>query len=124
MIKIYLLISILSVTITCAQSQETTCDTVYNVAMQMPMFGSNSDDFSKYFSEKVTYKCKPIGKIVLMWTVDKEGKMIDINATGIEGECKTDVINQIKKFPNWNPGKQNNVPVCVKMSLASYIHWD
>lgn len=58
---------------------------------------------------------------LLTWTINTEGRMIDIDATSLEGKCKQDIVRQLERFPLWKPGRLNGKPVCVKMNLRMCI---
>ena len=44
--------------------------------------------------------------------------MIDIDALGVEGQCKANIIEQLKAFPHWTPGRLKGELVCVKIDFT------
>ena len=108
-----------------AQENATPCDSAYLVVDQPPMFGTDEHDLYKYLSKHFSIKegCEPPGKLILTWTINAEGKMIDIDVKGIDGHCKTEILDEFKSFPDWTPGKHKGKPVCVKMLFPLYVHF-
>lgn len=100
-----------------------TCDSLYTVVDQMPVYGKGQSDILEYLAKNLKFSktCRPEELRKLTWTIDTEGKMIDIDALGIEGQCKANIIEQLKTFPYWTPGRLNGELVCVRMILPIHI---
>jgi hypothetical protein len=47
--------------------------------------------------------------------------MVNIDVPSIEGECRQKIIEQLKAFPKWKPGRLKGKPVCIKMYLRICI---
>lgn len=98
------------------------CDSVYTIVDVMPEFGSTDQDLSLYIIKNLKFGVCGLDKMKLLtWIIDSEGRMINIDATSLDGECKKKVVEQLKKFPLWKPGRLNGKPVCVKMNLRMCI---
>lgn len=122
MIKIWIIIFICGLCTVDSLGQET-CDSLYTVVDQMPVYGKGQSDILEYLAKNLKFSktCRPEELRKLTWTIDTEGKMIDIDALGIEGQCKANIIEQLKTFPYWTPGRLNGELVCVRMILPIHI---
>jgi hypothetical protein len=123
MTKVWILILICALWPLDVFCQETTCDSLYTVVDKMPVYGEGKADLVKYLSSNLTFKksCRPEELKFLTWTINTEGQMVDIDAIGLEGQCRLNVIDQLKTFPNWTPGKLEGISVCVKMTVPIHI---
>jgi hypothetical protein len=102
--------------------QSTPCDSVYVIVDEMPKFGNSDRDLFIHIGKNLKFgKCGLDEMKLLTWTIDTEGRMINIDASSLEGKCKQDIIGQLEKFPSWKPGRLNGRPVCVKMNLRMCI---
>lgn len=102
--------------------QTSLCDSVYEIVDDMPKFGDSVEDLTLYVAKNVKFgKCGLDEMKTSTWIIDTEGRMINIDAPSLEGQCKQDVIEQLEKFPRWKPGKRNGALVCVKMSFRMCI---
>lgn len=102
--------------------QGTTCDTVHTIVDQMPTYGKRQEDLLKYLrSLKLDRSCRPEELKRLIWTINKDGKLVDIDVVGLEGECRTRIIEQLKAFPAWTPGRLHGELVCVRMIVPIHI---
>jgi hypothetical protein len=103
-------------------AQTTPCDSVYTIADEMPKFGESNEDFGRYVLKNLKInKCARYDIRLITWTIDSTGHMVNIDVPGLEGECKQNIIEQLKAFPLWKPGKLKGKPVCVKMMLRICI---
>ncbi len=102
--------------------QESPCDSLFTVVDKEPLFAKEKKGLLEYFGKNLKFNnaCKADQLIRLTWTINKEGKMIDIDAVGLEGQCKADLISQLKTFPIWSPGRLKGKLVCVKMTLPMH----
>ena len=102
--------------------QTTPCDSVYSVVDEMPKFGKEDFDLTLYFAKHVQFGSCGLDEMkILTWTIDRAGNMINIDAPSLEGQCRQKIIEQLKAFPRWKPGRLNGKPVCVKMSFRMCI---
>ena len=97
--------------------QNTPCDSVYTMVDEAPMFKNGYDELSFYLRNLDYGSCELQKTLLLTWTIDSSGQMIDIDASGLEGECKSNIIGQLAKFPRWSPARLNGIPVCFKMKV-------
>ena len=109
--------------VNCLAAQDEPCDTIYTIIDEMPTFGDKKGDFFEYIGKNLKFKkpCSPDELTGVTWTINKMGKMVDVEVMGIDGECKMNVIKQINSFPLWIPGKLNGKAVCVHMTLPIHI---
>jgi hypothetical protein len=98
------------------------CDSVHTIVDEMPKFGTADQELFMYIAKNLKFGACGVDEMKLLtWTIDSEGRMINIDATSLDGECKKNVIEQLKKFPSWKPGRHKGKPVCVKMNLRMCI---
>jgi hypothetical protein len=98
------------------------CDTVYMVVDNMPKFGDKDEELMQHLSKHLNFgDCGLDEMKTITWTIDIHGNMIDVDAPGLDNECRNKVVGQLKQFPKWKPGTQNGNPVCVKMALRMCI---
>ena len=123
MIKIWTTIFILGLWTFDSFGQESPCDSVYTFVDQMPTYGKGTVDLMRYLMKNLKFnkRCLPEELRRLTWTINKEGKMVDIDLVGLEGECRDQAIAQLKPFSTWTPGRLNGKLVCVKMVLPIHI---
>lgn len=104
--------------------QGTVCDSIYTIVDTMPTYGKGYQDIAKYLLTTLKFSkkdCRPEDLKRLTWTINKEGKMTDIDVVGVGEQCRTRIIEQLKDFPQWTPGSLNGEPVCVKMVFPFHI---
>lgn len=59
------------------------------------------------------------GPVYLSFIIEKDGSITHIKVErGIGGGCDEEAIRVLDNMPRWIPGKQRDVPVRVKMSIA------
>lgn len=106
-----------------AMAQENSCDSVYRFADQMPVYGNGTEDMLQYLRKnlKIHKPCRPEEIRQFIWTINKQGKMVDIDIVGYEGKCKTQAIEDLKSFPTWTPAMHNRKQVCVRMVVPIHI---
>jgi hypothetical protein len=109
MIKIWTTIFFIGLRTVDSFGQDSPCDSVYTIVDQMPTYGKGTEDLMRYLMKNLKFKkpCRPEELRRLTWTIDKEGKMIDIDLIGLEGKCRDEIIEQLKSFPAWTPGRLN-----------------
>ena len=122
-IKIWTIIFFLGLWTTDSFGQDSPCDSVYTIVDQTPAFGKGQEDLLRYLMKNLRFKtpCRPEELRQLTWTVNKEGKMVDIGLIGLQGKCREGIIEQLKSFPTWTPGRLNGKAVCVRMILPMHI---
>jgi hypothetical protein len=88
----------------------------------MPKFTEAGESVGLYLMKNLKIdKCARDEIRVLTWTIDTAGNMVNIDVPSIEGECRQKIIEQLKAFPKWKPGRLKGKPVCVKMYLRICI---
>jgi hypothetical protein len=124
MTKFLLAVFVVGISTLQSFGQTNACDSVYTLVDQMPVYGNGTEDVMRYLLKnlKVKAACHPENLKKLTWTINKDGKVIDIDVIGLEEKCKAEVIDQMQTFPAWTPGKLNGNPVCVRMVFPMHIH--
>lgn len=96
----------------------------YNWVEIMPAFESGGEEgFLAYLGANIRYpevakRAGIEGRILAQFIVSKTGKISDITIIkGIGGGCDEEAIRVLSSMPNWKPGRQNGLPVNVKMSV-------
>lgn len=103
-------------------SQTQSCDSIYTIVDEMPKFGTDDNGLLIYMAKNLNFGACGLDEMKLLtWTIDSEGRMTNIDATSLKGECKNYVVEQLKKFPLWKPGRHKGKSVCVKMNLRMCI---
>lgn len=98
----------------------TKTDEVFVVVEQMPEFPGGQDAMNTFLDKNLKYpqtaKDKGIqGKVWLGFTVQKDGKVTDVEVLrGIGGGCDEEAVRVLKLMPDWKPGYQSGKPVIVK----------
>jgi hypothetical protein len=93
------------------------CDSVYIMIEEAPMFKSGYDELAFYIDNLNFGDCGRNKSTILIWTINRSGKMIDIDVEGLEGECKSRIIAQLDKYPLWTPARVMGMPVCFQMKV-------
>ncbi len=123
MFKLFIAIFIVGLWPSEIYGQVSSCDSVYTFVDQMPTFRNGDSDLLIYLNKNLKFRerCRPEELKRLIWTIDKDGNMTDIDLIGLEDQCKTDIIEQLKNIPIWSPGQLNGEFVCVKMMVPINI---
>jgi len=93
------------------------------VVEQMPDFPGGEVELYKYLQENIKYppmarEAGVTGVVYVRFIVDKKGKISNVTLLrGIGGGCDEEAIRVVKGMPDWNPGKQNGMPVPVYFTL-------
>ncbi len=93
----------------------------FSVVENKPTFNdSDANEFSKWVSEQVKYPQDAIdanvqGKVVLQFTVNKEGQVEDVKVLhGVSETLDAEAVRVVSSSPKWEPGSMNGTPVNVK----------
>jgi hypothetical protein len=97
--------------------QSMPCDSVYTMVDEAPMFKGGYENLAFFINNLDFGDCQLNKTIVLTWTVDRLGQMVDIDVPTLEGECKSSVIAQLAKYPVWSPARVMGMPVCFKITI-------
>lgn len=96
----------------------------FSVVENKPTFNdSDANEFSKWVSEQVKYPQDAIdadiqGKVVLQFTVNKEGQVEDVKVLhGVSESLDAEAVRVVSSSPKWEPGSQNGTPVNVKYTF-------
>ncbi|WP_354428621.1 MULTISPECIES: energy transducer TonB [unclassified Mucilaginibacter] len=104
---------------TVALEQEST----FRAVEQSPSFPGGMDRFNTYVANhleipQLTALFGFTGRIVVGFTVDKRGKLTDINPISNSGlGLENEIASIIAQSPSWKPGIQNGIPVDVKYTI-------
>jgi len=96
----------------------------FSAVENKPTFNDNdANEFSKWVSEQVKYPQEAIdqniqGKVVLQFTVNKEGQVEDVQVVrGVSEALDAEAVRVVSSSPKWEPGSQNGTPVNVKYTF-------
>jgi hypothetical protein len=102
------------------------CDSVRMAADVMPTYKRGLPDFLVEFRKEMPVRdgCHP-DKIVFKWTVDKAGKLsnIEVIADGTDDKCRADYIRILESMATWTPASYKGKPVCVRMVTPMYVDY-
>jgi len=96
---------------------------VYTFVEQMPQFPGGDDALLQYLAANIKYPeiAKRVaieGRVIATFIVNKNGDVTDVAVVkGIGGGCDEEAVRVLKTMPHWKPGKQNGLPVSVRMSV-------
>lgn len=96
----------------------------FSAVENKPTFNdSDANEFSKWVSEQVKYPQDAIdaniqGKVVLQFTVNKEGQVEDVKVLhGVSETLDAEAVRVVSSSPKWEPGSMNGTPVNVKYTF-------
>ncbi len=93
------------------------------VVEEMPNFPGGEQALFTFLGKNLKYPedAKVIGisgKVIITFVVETDGSISEVTvARGIGSLCDEEAMRVVKSMPNWAPGKQNNTPVRVRLSL-------
>jgi TonB family protein len=95
----------------------------FAVVDKYPEFPGGQQKLYKYISDNLTYPESALkdnihGKVLVAFTVDKYGKINDINIMqGVREDINKAAVELVSKMPVWIPGYQKNTPIPVRLLL-------
>ncbi|HZL10767.1 MAG TPA: M56 family metallopeptidase [Prolixibacteraceae bacterium] len=96
---------------------------VYQMVEDMPDFPGGNEALKEWISQNIEYpedaKSKGIeGKVFVRFVVNSFGKVEGATiAKGISPELDAEALRVVSLMPEWTPGKQKGVPVCVAYTV-------
>ncbi len=106
------------------QSAHNDCDTIYDFATTLPHYQNDGKglmdylmtDLASILSDCYTRDNIITASIYLILTIDKKGKVIDVEFKRIHAtdKCKEELKEKLLTMTGWTPGKQGNKVVCSK----------
>lgn len=96
---------------------------VYVVVEEMPHFPDGTEALLDYIYRNIKYpadakKAGIQGRVICNFVVERDGSITDIKVErSINPSLDKEAVRVIGSMPQWNPGKQDGVPVRVKYSL-------
>lgn len=98
------------------------CSHIYSVADEMPEFPGGEKVLQKYIAKHLVKSKGTLilenGTVVLNFVVDTQGNVNDIKVIkGLTAKMNESAVNMVKGMPQWKPGKQSGIPVCVEYVL-------
>lgn len=117
-----------------SQSVHNDCDTIYDFAESLPQYQNDGKglmdylmtDLAPILSDSYTRDNIITASIYLILTIDKKGKVIDVEFKKIHAteKCKEKLKEKLLTMTGWTPGKQGNKAVCSKYKWAiRCINW-
>jgi protein TonB len=101
-------------------AQDTTkkdsADIVYQIVEEMASFPGGQDSLMKHLANNLRYpphgNQPPVGIVYVQFVVEKDGSIANIEIKhSSQSSLNQSVIDAVKTFPNWIPGKQRGKPV-------------
>lgn len=96
---------------------------VYDVVEQMPSFPGGQQNLINYYSSHINYPAAALkngiqGRVICSFVVEKNGSIGDVKVVkSVDPSLDKEAVRVIRNMPNWNPGKQNGLPVRVKFTV-------
>jgi protein TonB len=96
---------------------------VYTFVEVMPQFPGGEDALLQYLFSNIKYpeiakRAGVEGRVIATFVVGKNGEISDVSVVkNIGAGCDEEAIRVIRSMPRWKPGKQNGLPVSVRMSV-------
>ncbi|MEI6898244.1 MAG: TonB family protein [Bacteroidota bacterium] len=93
------------------------------IVQEMPTFPGGDIAMKNFLQKHMKYPAEARelniqGTVYLRFIVETDGSISDITVLRpIGGGCEEEAVRVVKSMPNWNPGKQNNRAVRVRLSL-------
>jgi protein TonB len=96
---------------------------VFEVVEQMPMFPGGNGALQQYLASNIKY---PVvaqengvqGRVVLRFTVGKDGSITDIQVVrSVDPSLDREAQRVVRSMPRWTPGRQNGANVNCKFTL-------
>jgi len=98
-------------------------DIIFIPIADWPSFPGGDVAMAKFLSENMHYPKIAVqegiqGSVHVMFVVEKDGSITNVELLkDIGGGCGDEAVRVIKMMPKWNPGKQRNHAVKVKMRM-------
>ena len=95
----------------------------YGGVSVMPEYKGGYREMMQYFSRKTKYpysaqRLNIEGTVFVAFVINREGKVVDVKVIkGISADCDKEAIRVITSMTDWNPGRQNDRAVSVRMTL-------
>lgn len=96
---------------------------VYTFVEQMPQFPGGEQALLEYLYANIKYpeiakRASVEGRVIATFVVGKSGEISEVGVVkGIGAGCDEEAIKVLKSMPKWKPGRQNGLPVSVRMSV-------
>jgi protein TonB len=97
--------------------------TVFLVVEEMPHFDGGMAELHRYLQRKMRYpasarRLEIEGTVYVSFVIGSSGEIRDVQVVkGIFKDCDQEAKRVIESMPKWVPGRQQKVPVSVKMVL-------
>ena len=96
---------------------------LYLSVSEMPEFVGGEAARMKFLADNIVYPMEArelgiTGTVYLQFEIGVTGKVTNISILrGIGGNCEEEATRVLSIMPNWTPGKQNNIPVRVRLTM-------
>ena len=98
-------------------------DKIYTIVPEMPSFPNGYKAMKEYIRAKIESCHLPIGKVMVSFVVEKNGKLTHINVVNSTNPAlNNNAIKIVNEMPLWNPGKINGENVRVKCYARLYFN--
>ncbi|WP_165921828.1 M56 family metallopeptidase [Natronoflexus pectinivorans] len=111
-------------TVTTDLENEDNSKEIFIVVEQMPEFLGGKDALMRFIATSIRYPISAQeknmqGQVLVQFIVQKTGQIT--NATilkGVDPSLDSEALRVVQSMPEWNPGKQRNIPVDVAYTLS------
>ena len=98
-------------------------DSIFTKVDTSPSFIYNKESLNQYISNRLKNEKKLKGRIQLMFVVEKNGDLSDIDIQhGIDKEFDQDLVKLLDNMPNWNPGVYFDKKVRTRIGLPIILN--
>ncbi|MDR3220004.1 MAG: energy transducer TonB [Dysgonamonadaceae bacterium] len=103
--------------------QTTEDEKIYTEVDEAPQFDGGLPSLFNWLANNISFPLKAMeqrvnGRVVALFIVTSTGKIKNVTITqSLSRECDAEVVNKLKKMPDWIPGKLNGRPVSTWYSL-------
>ena len=98
-------------------------DIPISIAEEQPSFPGGISEMMEFIANNIVYpelarKVNITGTVYIEFVVEKDGSLSRIKILrGIGGGCEEEAIRVINLMPKWNCGRQNHIPVRVRLTI-------
>lgn len=102
---------------------EKTNDAVFITAEEMPMYPGGDEALMEFIGKSLVYpemaiKAEVEGRVSVEFIVEKTGEVTNVKVLkSIGAGCDEEAVRVCRMLRKWNPGKQNGVPVRVRVVI-------
>lgn len=102
---------------------EVSADEIFDVVEDQPQPPGGMEGWNAYLASNLTYPAQARqmgieGTVIVAFVINTDGSLQDVEILrGVGAGCDEAAIKVIQNAPNWEPGKQRDIPVRTRMRL-------